>query len=877
MKKTKQTAETCNRMQVRGKFLFAGNEKFYIKGTTYGTFAPQADGALFPEPIKIEADFAQMAAHGFNAVRTYTVPPRSLLDAALTHGLKVMIGLPWHQYGAFLDNAVEKRKIIEAIVAGAQRCKNHPAVLCFTIGNEIPAPEVRWYGKSKIENFLKTAYRAVKAVDRHALVTYVNYPTTEYLNLDFLDFDCFNVYLETPEKLSGYVARLQNRSGDRPLVMAEIGLDSLRNGVATQAEVLQWQTNVIFGKGCAGMFFFSWTDEWWRGGSINDWDFGLVDRNRQPKPALYAVQKSIAAVPVAPETAPFISVIVCSYNGSATIKDCLDGLQQLDYPAFEVIVVNDGSQDNLADIVKQYPVRLVSTKNNGLSSARNTGLHHAAGDIVAYIDDDAYPDPHWLRYIAYAYQHSEYVCIGGPNLAPYQDGPIAQCVARAPGGPVHVLLSDETAEHVPGCNMTFRKSALLQIGGFDPVYRTAGDDVDVCWRLQKAGYLIGFHPAAVVWHHRRNSIKAYWKQQKAYGKAEALLERKWPEKYNGFGHLTWSGRIYGAGITAPIQFKKESVFYGTWGSALFQSIYQPAAGYINALPLMPEWYLFSGLLALIAGLGFLWSPLLWVWALFCFSIGIVVVQAARSAFKNALPEIIVQKKTTYRLLITFLHIVQPVARLYGRLRHGLTPWSQSKETGFRFLLPFRSEICTCMTNETKEPGEWLEAIEANLIAQNTRVRRGGAFHRWDLQATNSLFCNSYGLLLVEEYGGSQRLRFRIRQAPAKLLIVAVSILVTLAFFAYRDGALPVGIIVSIMAVVLIAEYIKGACSTVADLHEAFKKLALPEVAAPVLQIHTDIEPKRAGQLVFENARAATAHHNGFPVPDAVEMNNVSGL
>src|SRR5260221_10124466 len=60
----------------------------------------------------------------------------------------------------------------------------------------------------------------------------------------------------------------------------------------------------------------------------------------------------------------------------------------------------------------------------------------------------------------------------------------------------------------------------------------AGDDVDVCWRLQQRGWTLGFSPAAMVWHHRRNSVRAYWRQQKNYAKAEALLEKKWPEKYN---------------------------------------------------------------------------------------------------------------------------------------------------------------------------------------------------------------------------------------------------------------------------------------------------------------------------------------------------------
>src|ERR1051325_11505821 len=79
--------------------------------------------------------------------------------------------------------------------------------------------------------------------------------------------------------------------------------------------------------------------------------------------------------------------------------------------------------------------------------------------------------------------------------------------SRAPGGPTHVLLDDRIAEHVPGCNMAFRRDALLAIGGFNPIYLRAGDDVDVCWRLQALGWKIGFAAAALVWHHHRSSVK----------------------------------------------------------------------------------------------------------------------------------------------------------------------------------------------------------------------------------------------------------------------------------------------------------------------------------------------------------------------------------
>ena len=124
---------------------------------------------------------------------------------------------------------------------GVRSCARHAALLAYAIGNEIPSPIVRWYGHRKVERFLERLYWAAKEEDPDGLVTYVNYPSTEYLELPFLDFVSFNVYLESQEKLQGYVARLQNLAGERPLVIAEAGLDSLRNGEAAQASTLDAQ------------------------------------------------------------------------------------------------------------------------------------------------------------------------------------------------------------------------------------------------------------------------------------------------------------------------------------------------------------------------------------------------------------------------------------------------------------------------------------------------------------------------------------------------------------------------------------------------------------------------------------------------------------
>jgi len=164
-----QTNDFALRPRAEGKFLVVSNKKFYIRGVTYGTFRPDETGVEYSLE-KVERDFQQIAANGFNSIRTYTVPPRWLLDVARRHGLYVMVGLPWEQHVAFLDDDSRIESIKERVRSGVQSCAGHPAVLCYTIGNEIPSPIVRWYGPRKIERFLKELYKTAKKVDPAGLV-----------------------------------------------------------------------------------------------------------------------------------------------------------------------------------------------------------------------------------------------------------------------------------------------------------------------------------------------------------------------------------------------------------------------------------------------------------------------------------------------------------------------------------------------------------------------------------------------------------------------------------------------------------------------------------------------------------------------------------
>jgi GT2 family glycosyltransferase len=786
------------RPSVRGKSLWRAGEKLSVAGVTYGPFSSELDGGF--DARTAGRDFAQMVDAGINAIRLYTPPEPWLLDLAQDHGLLAMVGVPWEQHIAFLDTGAAgaiERHVREAV----ESCAAHPAILCFAIGNEIPASIVRWHGRRRIEQFLARLCHAAREEDPGALLTYVNFPSTEYLRLPDFDFLSFNVYLERRELLERYLARLQNLADDRPLLLTELGLDSRRNGELQQASALAWQLEASLRAGCAGAFVFAWTDEWHRGGyEIRDWDFGLTTRQREPKLALETVSRTFSRAPSAiSPSCPSMSVVICTHNGAATLRECLAGVLGLRYPNYEVILVSDGSTDGSARIAAEHAgVRVIETPRRGLAAARNTGMEAASGEIVAYIDDDAFPDPDWLTHLAAIFASGPYAAAGGPNVLPPGSGRVAQCVANAPGGPTHVLLTDRDAEHIPGCNMAIRTSALKEIGGFDPQFRAAGDDVDVCWRLLDHGLRIGFSPGAVVCHRRRASVSGYLRQQRAYGKAEALLERKHPDKYSATGHVDWAGQLYGNGAAQHRGGWRWRVYYGGWGTAFYQSIYGPKKGLLESLPLMPEWYLTIAMLAALSAAGALWRPLLLALPLLAAAMIAVLVDAALGAARARFtPQ---PGMWRLRLVTGSLYLLQPLARLSGRLRHGLTPW---RRRGPRTLVLPRPRNYRFWCERWQGTEERVRAIIGSLQSEGSVITSGGNWDRWDLQVRGGLLGTARLRLAIEEHGGGRQL-MRVRSWPrapwGSLALCALAAL--LAVLAALSGSGQAAIALGTLAAVL---------------------------------------------------------------------------
>jgi hypothetical protein len=410
--------------------------------------------------------------------------------------------------------------------------------------------------------------------------------------------------------------------------------------------------------------------------------------------------------------------------------------------------------------------------------------------------------------MAAALRANAHAGVGGPNIPPDDDGLVADCVAAAPGGPIHVLISDREAEHVPGCNMAFRKSALEEIGGFDERFRVAGDDVDVCWRLQEAGLTLGFSAGAVVMHRRRDSVRRYLKQQYGYGKAEALLERKWPSRYNRAGSSRWSGRIYNSPATGSVG-RRAMVRYGTWGSGLFQSVYEPAPGRLANMLLAPEFLLVLFVFAGLAALGALWSPLLLALVPLISGLGALIWRGVANAWKATprIPGRSAAETFERRGLTAVLFLLQPAARLAGRLYNGLSPWRRRLRPGAAWPRPRTVEV---WSESWREPQAYVQALQDSLAARGGYVRSGGPFDRWDLDLRAGPLGGVKIRTAVEEHGsGKQLMRARIWPGASAKGLTVVALLALLSVYTMAHGETVVGFVISAALVVVTVFGLEG--------------------------------------------------------------------
>ena len=647
-------------------------QKAFLRGVTYGPFKPDAQGHPWPEERQLRADLENIRRLGFDSVRIYELPTDTVLQACQDNGLRLICGIPWTQHVDFISEKAVAEDARHRIVKEAQRLGAHPSVAAILVGNEIEKTLVRWMGPERVLAFIESLIADAKQAAPTKLVSYAVYPSTEYLIPRNSDFIAFNVFLEQHETFARYVQHLQILAAGKPLVITEFGLDSKSQGEAVQAEAFRWHREICAAQGVAGNFWFSYTDEWHRGGEeVTGWEFGLVRRDRSEKAVIAdcpAKAEGIKPTHVGSHSSippsefhlpPSISVLVCTHNGSSTLRACLEALGKQTHPRYEVVVIDDGSTDDTPDIAKSFPfVRYEHQDHAGLSVARNLGMDLAKSDLLAYTDDDCIPDEDWLLHVVRAFDDPRCVAAGGPNLPPPPRNGTESCVAVAPGAPSHVLLDDFEAEHLPGCNLVIRKSALRAIGGFREEFVCAGDDVDVCWRLQAHGGSLRFVPPAVVWHHRRRTVRAYLRQQRGYGHAEAMLIRRYPHRFAWLGGARWRGMIYGD-MPPHLMHTGAVIRFGRFGNALFQTVYTPST------PSAWDWM--TGLPWLVASLVLFALSSVWSLAWLAGSGMLLLMITAAWRRTRVLPETGTGVTTKHVPLLWLLCLLQPVIRDWGRV------------------------------------------------------------------------------------------------------------------------------------------------------------------------------------------------------------------
>lgn len=781
-------------VRVRAKFFFEEEKKFFIKGVTYGPFAPDAEGEHFGAPEGAARDLDMMVEAGVNLVRIYYVPPRWFLDLCAERGVRALISIPWAEHLDFLGNRKIRREAKSAVREGVRKHAGHSAVFGYLVGNEIPSTMVRWLGARQVTEFVEELINIGRKEDPRALFSYASYPPTEYLLPQNSDFVTFNVYLHRQEDFDRYVARLQNLAEDKPLIFGEFGMDTIRHTEEEQAEMLRWHIESVVRGGVAGTVVYSWTDEWYRGGQeILDWAFGLVRRDRTKKAAFEMVRglfqgEGPMSSRVRLQSYPKASVVVCSYNGRKTLDRCLLSLKGLNYPDYEVVLVDDGSTDDTQEIVGRHPwVRVIRQENKGLSVARNVGARASVGDVIVYTDSDCMADPDWLYYLIGTLLSGDYAGVGGPNISPPAENWVQACVAAAPGGPSHVLLTDVVAEHIPGCNMAFHRWAFEQVGGFDPEYRKAGDDVDFCWRLQQSGGVIAFSPSAIVWHYRRFTLRAFRKQQEGYGEAESMLRFQHLVFFGPTGTAKWKGQIYGAPRFTWL-VNKPVIYHGVFGEGLFQSIYPTPQSDVAAYLSSIEWVALTVFVFVVS----IPIPDLRIVPYLMFG-GTLLV--ALSYMIHARLEVR-HDTVPARLLVAFLALTQPLVRGWARyftwLKFKRTPPGviESEEKNFRLPGGSLREL-RYWSEEGHGRERLLKEVIDSLEVEGWSYSIDTGWKPWDIQIYGN-FWWGVELRTVTEYHGGPKCLTRVHLKTRLVATTLLSNAVVLLALAYQQFVIPGG-------------------------------------------------------------------------------------
>jgi GT2 family glycosyltransferase len=257
-----------------------------------------------------------------------------------------------------------------------------------------------------------------------------------------------------------------------------------------------------------------------------------------------------------------VSIIIITYNRPFLLQHAIKRVLAQPYPHKELIVVDSSSNNESERVIAEYPealyVRLHRQRNN-MPRARNEGIAVSSGDIIAFIDDDTMVQVGWLESLIDVYRDETIGAAGGRVIGmpePYCDqvkgpprlyvGDSSRVIAKDVG---LVSASQVKVDHLIGCNMSFRRKALEQVGGFDPNYTLTNlrEETDLCVRVKKAGWRIVFKPSIEVVHFSARSLQPYFLEQPGVQFSNARNCTYFAIKHFGLKPRTFAGQMIDMG------------------------------------------------------------------------------------------------------------------------------------------------------------------------------------------------------------------------------------------------------------------------------------------------------------------------------------------
>jgi GT2 family glycosyltransferase len=237
-----------------------------------------------------------------------------------------------------------------------------------------------------------------------------------------------------------------------------------------------------------------------------------------------------------------VSIIIAVKTWQKNLEECVSKCRELDYPDFEILVLPD---EPINKDLTPYEIKVIPTGSVKPAKKRDIALKYAKGEILAFIDDDAYPAPDWLKNAIKNFADPEVAAVGGPALTPEDDA-----LRQKASGKVYstFLVSGQYSyryipkhkrevDDYPSCNFLVRKTVFEELGGFDTVF-WPGEDTKLCLDItKKLSRKIIYDPQVIVYHHRRPLFSGHLKQIANYALHRGYFVKRYPQTSLKFSYF----------------------------------------------------------------------------------------------------------------------------------------------------------------------------------------------------------------------------------------------------------------------------------------------------------------------------------------------------